>query len=77
MLTKKDKKKQEAASVIIELNTRNKKKFVTIVRGLELFGVDAPAAAKVFGKKVLAMLTVLTTLTVLTKVFGKNVQGLQ
>eukprot|EP00326_Haptolina_ericina_P025140 CAMPEP_0181197468 /NCGR_PEP_ID=MMETSP1096-20121128/16060_1 /TAXON_ID=156174 ORGANISM="Chrysochromulina ericina, Strain CCMP281" /NCGR_SAMPLE_ID=MMETSP1096 /ASSEMBLY_ACC=CAM_ASM_000453 /LENGTH=264 /DNA_ID=CAMNT_0023287387 /DNA_START=73 /DNA_END=867 /DNA_ORIENTATION=- len=48
--SKKDKKK-EAAAIVIELNTRNKKKFVTCVRGLELFEVDAPAAAKVFGKK--------------------------
>lgn len=52
--SKKDKKK-EAAAIVIELNTRNKKKFVTCVRGLELFEVDAPAAAKVFGKKVRAM----------------------
>ena len=49
--TKKDKQK-EASAVVIELNTRNKKKFTTCVRGLELFEVDAPAAAKVFGKKV-------------------------
>jgi density-regulated protein len=55
--SKKDKKK-EAAAVVIELNTRNKKKFVTCVRGLELFEVDVPAAAKVFGKKVRRMRTI-------------------
>ncbi|KAL1518561.1 hypothetical protein AB1Y20_002849 [Prymnesium parvum] len=49
--TKKEKKKKEAAAIVIELNTRNKKKFTTCIRGLELFEVDAPAAAKVFGKK--------------------------
>ena len=37
--------------VVIELNNRNKKKHITVVKGLELFDVDAAAAAKVFGKK--------------------------
>ena len=46
------KKKQDSKSVVIELTTRNKKKHVTAVRGLEGFGVDVPAAAKLFGKKV-------------------------
>ena len=38
-------------AVVIELSTRNKKKHVTSVRGLEPYGVDMTAAAKVFGKK--------------------------
>ena len=50
-LSKKDKKKKEAAPPATELNTRNKKKFTTCIRGLENFEVDVPAAAKVFGKK--------------------------
>ena len=36
---------------MIELNNRNKKKHITTVKGLELFGVDAAAAAKIFGKR--------------------------
>merc|ERR1740136_301023 len=47
----KKKKKQDSKSVIIELTSRNKKKHVTAVRGLENFEVDVPAAAKLFGKK--------------------------
>ena len=38
------------AQVVIELNTRNKKKHITVVRGSAHFGVTS-AAAKVFGKK--------------------------
>ena len=45
------KKEKVKAQVVIELNTRNKKKHITVVRGLEHFGVDTSAAAKVFGKK--------------------------
>ena len=36
---------------MIELNNRNKKKHITVVKGLEHFGVDTAAAAKTFGKK--------------------------
>jgi len=49
--SKKDKKKQEPAEIVIELNNRNKKKHITTVRGLERFEVDMTAAAKLFGKR--------------------------
>jgi len=49
--SKKDKKAKEPSEVVIELNNRNKKKHITIVKGLEAFGVDTAAAAKVFGKR--------------------------
>ena len=39
------------AQIVIELNNRNKKKHITVVKGLELFGVDTAAAAKLFGKR--------------------------
>ncbi len=37
--------------VLIETNTRNKKKMVTTVTGLELFAVKLSDASKAFGKK--------------------------
>lgn len=37
--------------VVIETNTRNKKKMITTITGLELFGVKLSEASKVFGKK--------------------------
>lgn len=47
-----NKKKEKApAEIVIELNNRNKKKHITVVKGLDLHGVDTAAAAKVFGKK--------------------------
>jgi density-regulated protein DRP1 len=46
------KKKDEVAQVVIELNNRNKKKHITVVKGLEGFpSVDPAAAAKLFGKR--------------------------
>ena len=38
--------------MVIELNNRNKKKHITVVKGLEGFpSVDPAAAAKLFGKR--------------------------
>ena len=48
----KSKKEKAPPEVVIDLNNRNKKKHITIVKGLEAFEVDTAAAAKVFGKKV-------------------------
>ena len=45
------KKEKDASQIVIELNNRNKKKHITTVKGLDLFGVDAAAAAKLFGKR--------------------------
>ncbi len=48
----KPKKEKAPPCVVIELNSRNKKKHITTVKGLEHFdGIDVPAAAKLFGKK--------------------------
>ena len=44
-------KKGDKGKVTIELSSRNKRKHLTSVRGLEAFGIDMRAAAKVFGKK--------------------------
>ncbi|KAL6747867.1 translation initiation factor SUI1 [Haematococcus lacustris] len=44
-------KKKQKPQVLIETNTRNKKKMVTTVSGLELFGVKLADASKIFGKK--------------------------
>jgi len=44
-------KKKPPAQVVIELTSRNKKKHITCVRGLEAFGVDMADAAKPMGKK--------------------------
>ena len=48
----KKKKKEAKKELLIEMTSRNKKKHVTTITGLQLFGVDEAAAAKVFGKKV-------------------------
>lgn len=37
--------------VVLERNTRNKKKCVTTIAGLDLFGVKLAEASKLFGKK--------------------------
>ena len=37
--------------VVLERNTRNKKKCITTISGLESFGVKLQEAAKLFGKK--------------------------
>ncbi|GBG74016.1 hypothetical protein CBR_g17727 [Chara braunii] len=44
-------KKKERPSVVIEKIVRNKRKSVTVVKGLEMFGVKLSDAAKKFGKK--------------------------
>lgn len=44
-------KKKQKPEVVVERNTRNKRKCITTVTGLELFGVKLPEAAKLFGKK--------------------------
>lgn len=44
-------KKKEKPEVIVEKVTRNKRKAITIVKGMELFGVKLNDAAKKFGKK--------------------------
>lgn len=44
-------KKKQKAQVVLESHTRNKKKMVTTVMGLEGFGVKLSEAAKLFGKK--------------------------
>ncbi|WIA31051.1 hypothetical protein OEZ86_001081 [Tetradesmus obliquus] len=44
-------KKKQKAQVVLESHTRNKKKCVTTVTGLEGFGVKLSEAAKLFGKK--------------------------
>lgn len=37
--------------VVLERNTRNKKKCITAITGLDLFGVKLSEASKLFGKK--------------------------
>jgi density-regulated protein DRP1 len=37
--------------IVLETNTRNKKKMITTVTGLEQFGIKLQDAAKGFGKK--------------------------
>ena len=39
------------AEVVLERNTRNKKKCITTISGLDMFGVKLGEAAKLFGKK--------------------------
>ena len=46
------KKEKSPPEVLIELNNRNKKKHITVIKGLDRFDVDTAAAAKLFGKKV-------------------------
>lgn len=45
------KKKAKAKEVLVTRATRQRKKAITSVEGLELFGVKLADAAKVFGKK--------------------------
>eukprot|EP00879_Flechtneria_rotunda_P000989 GHRR01001123.1.p1 GENE.GHRR01001123.1~~GHRR01001123.1.p1 ORF type:complete len:183 (+),score=65.81 GHRR01001123.1:148-696(+) len=44
-------KKKQKPQVVLESHTRNKKKCVTTITGLESFGVKLSEAAKLFGKK--------------------------
>lgn len=44
-------KKKSAPHVLLESHTRNRKKMITTVAGLESFGVKLSEAAKLFGKK--------------------------
>jgi len=49
---KKKKGKEMTRAIVIELTTRNKRKHITVVKGMESFPeVDWAAAAKAFGKK--------------------------
>jgi density-regulated protein DRP1 len=48
---KSSKKAKDKPRVVLETNTRNKKKCITTVSGLEHFGVKLSEAAKGFGKK--------------------------
>jgi density-regulated protein DRP1 len=45
------KKKNQAPCVVLERNTRNKKKCITTITGLDHFGVKLAEASKLFGKK--------------------------
>lgn len=45
------KKKGRANEVVLERATRNKKKAITTITGLDLFGVKNAEASKLFGKK--------------------------
>eukprot|EP00877_Chromochloris_zofingiensis_P012849 jgi/Chrzof1/7818/Cz02g37200.t1 len=44
-------KKKQKPQIVLETNTRNKKKCVTTIIGLEGFGIKLSEAAKAFGKK--------------------------
>lgn len=44
-------KKKQKAQIVLESHTRNRKKCVTTVTGLDSFGVKLADAAKLFGKK--------------------------
>lgn len=44
-------KKKEKPEVVVEKVVRNKRKSVTIVKGLEMFGIKLTDASKKFGKK--------------------------
>eukprot|EP00270_Netrium_digitus_P017472 TRINITY_DN640_c0_g1_i1.p1 TRINITY_DN640_c0_g1~~TRINITY_DN640_c0_g1_i1.p1 ORF type:complete len:199 (+),score=63.46 TRINITY_DN640_c0_g1_i1:153-749(+) len=44
-------KKKEKLEIVVEKATRNKRKSVTTVKGLDLFGIKLSDAAKKFGKK--------------------------
>ena len=50
--TTKTKKKDKPREVVIEKGVRNKKKCITTVRGLEIFGIKLAEASKKLGKKV-------------------------
>ncbi|EFN54758.1 hypothetical protein CHLNCDRAFT_134666 [Chlorella variabilis] len=45
------KKKKSKPEVVLERNTRNKKKCITTISGLDMFGVKLGEASKLFGKK--------------------------
>jgi density-regulated protein DRP1 len=45
------KKKKGEPMVVLEKNVRNKKKCITTISGLDMFGVKLNEAAKMFGKK--------------------------
>ena len=45
------KKKKSEPMVVLERNTRNKRKCITTISGLDMFGVKLSEAAKMFGKK--------------------------
>ena len=45
------KKKSNQPEVVLERNTRNKKKCITTISGLDAFGVKLGEASKLFGKK--------------------------
>ena len=45
------KKKSGQPEVVLERNTRNKKKCITTITGLDAFGVKLGEASKLFGKK--------------------------
>ena len=45
------KKKKKVPMVVLERNTRNRKKCITSIHGLDMFGVKLAEAAKLFGKK--------------------------
>ena len=47
----KKKKNKDMPMVVLEKNTRNKKKCITTISGLDLFGVKLSEASKMFGKK--------------------------
>ena len=44
-------KKKSKPQIVLETNTRNKKKCITTVTGLDSFGVKLSEASKIFGKK--------------------------
>ena len=48
---KSSKKKKGKPEVVLERNTRNKKKCITTITGLDTFGVKLGEASKLFGKK--------------------------
>lgn len=45
------KKKKQVPMIVLERNTRNKKKCITTISGLDVFGVKLSEASKLFGKK--------------------------
>lgn len=45
------KKKKKEPMIVLERNTRNKRKCITTISGLDMFGVKLNEAAKIFGKK--------------------------
>eukprot|EP00271_Cylindrocystis_brebissonii_P015000 TRINITY_DN36836_c0_g1_i1.p2 TRINITY_DN36836_c0_g1~~TRINITY_DN36836_c0_g1_i1.p2 ORF type:complete len:209 (-),score=63.32 TRINITY_DN36836_c0_g1_i1:501-1127(-) len=44
-------KKKEKPSIVVEKVTRNKRKAITMIKGMELFGIKLSDASKKFGKK--------------------------